>query len=151
MLLGSVGLVKDMYRILDVARLIPENPFLRGLSRLLSADQQAEVDMGNKRRVYKNPSRERVDELLAYNPKTGEFRWKLRRGGLARRGAIAGTINGVGYRIIEIDHTPCLAARLAWLLYVGTWPMCEIDHKNRIRNDDRIENLRATCKLLIAK
>jgi hypothetical protein len=35
-----------------------------------------------------------------------------------------------------------LAHRLAWLYVTGSWPVLEIDHKNRVRNDNRFGNLR---------
>lgn len=35
-----------------------------------------------------------------------------------------------------------MAHRLAWFLHYGKWPSGEIDHRNTIRSDNRIVNLR---------
>jgi hypothetical protein len=35
-----------------------------------------------------------------------------------------------------------MAHRLAYLLKVGSWPADEIDHKNRVKRDNRWDNLR---------
>jgi hypothetical protein len=36
---------------------------------------------------------------------------------------------------------------LAWLYVQGVWPDAEIDHVNRIRDDNRIDNLRDVTRL----
>ena len=97
-----------------------------------------------------------VKELLDYNPKTGEFRWKFRdrkwfedvsdRGWNSWNGKNAGNTAGYldksnGYRGITIFDKPYQAHRLAWLYVYGEWPN-EIDHINHIRDDNRLENLR---------
>ena len=46
-------------------------------------------------------------------------------------------INKVGFR----------AARLAWFYTHGAWPIGEVDHINRNRSDDRLENLRDVSKI----
>lgn len=46
---------------------------------------------------------ERARELLDYNPDTGEFRWRIARRGTARYGAIAGSFDSGGYRMIMVD------------------------------------------------
>jgi len=47
-----------------------------------------------------------------------------------------------GYYYIGINKTIYARSRLAWFYVHGVWPKNEIDHRNRIRDDDRIENLR---------
>lgn len=84
---------------------------------------------------------ERLREVLHYNPLTGVFTWLVQRK-RARRGAVAGTPNGQGYRKIRIDGRPYRAARLAWFYVHGRWPVNKIDHINTIRDDDRLCNLR---------
>jgi hypothetical protein len=48
-----------------------------------------------------------------------------------------------GYLFGEVDNIQLLAHRVVWALYYGQWPSDEIDHINRVRADNRIENLRA--------
>ena len=57
-------------------------------------------------------------------------------------GVKAGTIKA-GYVIIKIDGKLYNASRLIWMYVHGEDPgELQIDHINRIKNDDRIENLR---------
>lgn len=82
----------------------------------------------------------RVRDLLFYDPATGEFWWK--RHGPGRNADVpAGCFDQHGYRVICIDYVLHRAGRLAWLYVHGEFPD-EVDHKNRVRDDDRIENLR---------
>lgn len=81
---------------------------------------------------------ERARELLDYNPETGELRWKTGR----NAGKMAGCERSGGYRIVIIDGTTYMAHRLAWLIVHGLWPNEVIDHINRVRDDNRLCNLR---------
>lgn len=83
-----------------------------------------------------------LKEILDYDPNTGEFRWKVNKGTRAIAGSIAGNININGYRVIWIDRKLYKAHRLAWLYHYGTHPIDQIDHKNGIRADNGIDNLR---------
>jgi hypothetical protein len=57
-------------------------------------------------------------------------------------GAIAGTLDALGYRRIKIDGKKFYAHRLAYLYVYGRWPVEKIDHIKRIPTDNRITNLR---------
>lgn len=85
---------------------------------------------------------ERLQELLSYDPETGEFKWRSNRRGTARAGSVAGTLSRYGYRLIKIDGRGYFAHRLAWLYVYGRWPVDQIDHINTDKNDNRIANLR---------
>jgi len=99
-------------------------------------------------------TRERLTELLAYDPETGEFR----RVGAARPQSAhymnkpVGYIkpgpkhDGGGYRIVTVDGRPYRAHRLAWLYMTGEWPAEDIDHINGERADNRWSNLRAASR-----
>lgn len=89
-------------------------------------------------------TQERLKELLRYDPLTGTFTWIISRG-TKKAGSVAGSPT-LGYTYIEIDKKKYKASRLAWLYIYGTHPSLDIDHINRIRNDDRIENLREVSK-----
>ena len=82
-------------------------------------------------------TQEYLKSILKYNKETGIFTW------LKRNGNIAGTLNKIsGYIIISINNKNYRAHRLAWLYMTGNFPVNQMDHINRIRNDNRFENLR---------
>jgi hypothetical protein len=85
--------------------------------------------------------------LLDYDKLTGEFTWRFcpTRGAQWNGcwpGKVAGTTMRDGYVRIGINGRPYAAHRLAWLWSFGEWPEDQIDHRNGIRNDNRLRNLR---------
>ena len=84
----------------------------------------------------------RLREVLSYSPETGEFTWLVTNGPHAREGNRAGTDHPEGYRVIRVDGVRYLSHRLAWFYVNGEWPKEQLDHRNGIRNDNRISNLR---------
>jgi HNH endonuclease/AP2 domain len=95
------------------------------------------------------------DELfsaLDYKAETGIFTWKYRRG-IAKQGNTmcagkqAGTVSNRGYVIIFLSGKSYRAHRLAYLWMTGSFPENEIDHINRIRDDNRWVNLRPCTRL----
>jgi hypothetical protein len=87
-------------------------------------------------------TQEHLKELLLYNPQTGVFTWRVHRGGKATAGSVAGSKDTHGYVQILVHKHPHRAHRLAWLYMTGDWPKDSIDHRNRIRSDNRWANLR---------
>ena len=83
-------------------------------------------------------TQEQVRSHLSYTPDTGEF---VRN----RNKEVAGTTHGSGYRRIVVCGKTYAAHILAWLYVHGHYPQHpqeQIDHINRDRSDNRIENLR---------
>lgn len=85
--------------------------------------------------------------LFDYDAIAGTLKWKYRPEVSAHInsrdvGRIAGSVGKSGYRYVEINSRAYKVSRIAWAIYYGVEPTGHIDHKNRIRDDDRIENLR---------
>jgi hypothetical protein len=89
---------------------------------------------------------DRLRELLHYNPQTGLFTWRIRKGGTANKGTPAGTINNCGYLAINLDSLRYVAHRLAWFYMTGAWPIADIDHKDGDRRNNRFANLREATR-----
>ena len=83
----------------------------------------------------------RLKELLHYCPDTGVFSWLVSHP-RAKTGNFAGTKDHYGYLVIRVDQILYKAHRLAWLYVYGVWPAKNLDHINRIKDDNRICNLR---------
>jgi HNH endonuclease len=92
---------------------------------------------------YRNDlTAERVRELFHYDPLTGFLSWRVDRTNHVKAGDRTGCIDSNGYIRITINRTTYLAHRLIWLWQTGSWPSEEIDHVNRIKDDNRWVNLR---------
>lgn len=89
---------------------------------------------------------ETLNDLLRYNPDTGEIFWRVPRHG-ARVGRQAGSIEKYhGYRRIRVNYQSIHAHIIAFVLMTGEWPKLEIDHINGDRSDNRWANLREATK-----
>jgi hypothetical protein len=82
-----------------------------------------------------------LKENLHYNPETGIFTW-IKSKTKVKRGDIAGYTDCKGYIAIGLNKKLYRAHRLAWLYVNGIMPTMHIDHVNRIKADNRIDNLR---------
>lgn len=90
---------------------------------------------------------ERLRELLTYDPDTGVFKRLVSVSSRARAGAIAGCLDVHGYVLIGIDGNLYKSHRLAWLYMFGEWPKAYLDHRDRNKGNNRIENLREATPL----
>lgn len=88
-------------------------------------------------------TQDRLRDLLSYDPESGEFRWRKSFKGSVRAGDRAGCLDKhSGYWVIKVDRKTYGAHRLAWLYVHGQWPG-GIDHRGRVRSDNRLSQLRA--------
>jgi hypothetical protein len=85
---------------------------------------------------------ERLCELFEYDAASGAVTNGSVRRGRAKFGAVAGSIDKYGYRMIIVGGLVYPAHRLVWYLYYGRWPIGQIDHINMDFTDNRIVNLR---------
>lgn len=104
---------------------------------------------------------EELRKILEYNPATGKLFWRERsveffndgkqsaqhncaawNGRFANKEAFTADHNE-GYRQGRIFSRVYLAHRVIWAMVYGEWPEEQIDHINGVRDDNRIENLRA--------
>ncbi len=84
----------------------------------------------------------RLRKVFQFDKETGLFYYKItvgRHGGI--KGNIAGFIRKDGYWSISLDGKSYLGHRLAWYYVYGVW-LSEVDHKDRIRSNNAIRNLR---------
>lgn len=87
-----------------------------------------------------------LKQILHYDRGTGVFTWLITKGHYVKVGMRAGSVYNNGYRVIRIDRKAYLTSRLAWFYIIGRWPTKDLDHKNRVRDDDRFNNLREVTR-----
>lgn len=89
----------------------------------------------------------RLKELFHYDPSTGLFtRLVDVIGSRFKKGDIAGSTMPNEYTSIGIDRKLYPAHRLVWLYIHGEFPSADIDHINRVRDDNRLSNLRSVSR-----
>jgi hypothetical protein len=93
------------------------------------------------RKILVLPTQARLQELFYYDAATGVFTRRVSRG-TAKEGAVAGSVHCTGYVYIRVDGVDYKAHRLAWVYHYGTQPADLLDHINRNKADNRIDNLR---------
>jgi len=84
---------------------------------------------------------EHIRELFDYRD-DGFLVWKVDKSARAMTGYAAGTFNQNVYSEAMIDGKYYKSHRLIWLWHHGYMPEGNLDHINRIKSDNRIENLR---------
>lgn len=89
---------------------------------------------------------ETVKKLFHYDAESGILLWRNGNGRNVKPWQEAKAPNGHGYYTAKVDGKTHLAHRLAWLYVYGEFPKEDIDHKNRIRNDNRLCNLREVSR-----
>lgn len=78
---------------------------------------------------------EQLKQVLTYDPVTGVF---IRNS----TNNVAGKNRKRGYIEIEVHKKWYRAHRLAWLYVYGEWPVQDIDHADRNKENNAISNLR---------
>ena len=86
-------------------------------------------------------TQEQMLHMFTYDQATGDLIHRYTVQGGKVSGSVAGSPHNAGYRQICIQRKKYLVHRLVWLYHYGYMPGM-IDHVNRNRSDNRIENLR---------
>ncbi|MDQ0422342.1 uncharacterized protein YeaC (DUF1315 family) [Peteryoungia aggregata LMG 23059] len=89
---------------------------------------------------------ERIASILAYDPETGEFTWKVTIHSHAVKGQKAGSQPARGAKRIQIDRKVLLCTRLAFLLHTGKWPDGVVILADKDDTNLRFNNLIDTTK-----
>jgi len=90
-------------------------------------------------------TQERLKEVLLYDFETGIFVRRINVSNI-KSGAIAGSKLKTGYMEVGIDNVSYLQHRLAWLYVHGYFPENQIDHIDRVRDNNRLGNLREVSR-----
>lgn len=88
----------------------------------------------------------RLKEVMEYDPWTGIFEWRVSGGRRVPAGHEVSGLDSAGYIGFQVDGVKARAHRFAWLYMTGKWPEHQIDHKNRIKSDNRWLNIRQATK-----
>jgi hypothetical protein len=91
-------------------------------------------------------TQERLRELLRYDPRTGKFRWRVRKRSNHNPGDIAGCRVRSDFWCIHINGRRYQAHQLAWLYMKGAWGRPVIDHRDGNSLNNRWRNLRLTTR-----
>lgn len=100
---------------------------------------------------------EEVDAILRYDADTGKLWWKRKTASKVLVGMEAGTNkntragkdgNPRPYRYVAVLGKSMPAARVAWLLHHGEWPIGKVTFKDRDQLNLRAENLSMSNSLL---
>lgn len=87
-----------------------------------------------------------VRRLFDYDPSTGLLSWRVRTSTRVKVGDIVKCQHPKGYTQVGVHGHRCLVHHIVWLWVHGEAPSCDIDHINRDRADNRIDNLRCVSR-----
>lgn len=97
---------------------------------------------------------EYLHQALIYDVASGSLFWKERpathfdTARIAKiwntkySGKLAGSLDKDGYISLHINGVRFFAHRVIWAMTMRSWPASIVDHKNGIRTDNRLQNLR---------
>lgn len=54
----------------------------------------------------------------------------------------AGSLDYKGYLIINLGRRSLKSHRIVWAMATGSWPTHDLDHRNGVKTDNRLSNLR---------
>lgn len=85
-------------------------------------------------------------ETFIYDAKTGILRWRIKPNKPTPAGAVIGNKDSNGRLRFTWNNKAHSVSKVAFAIHYGRWPKNEIDHINRVRDDNRITNLREATR-----
>jgi len=85
--------------------------------------------------MNKEPTYEELHNKFIYDSASGLLISK-------KTNKLVGTLSKEGYLQATVNNKNYLVHRIVYCMYHGHFPFCEIDHINRNKSDNRIDNLR---------
>lgn len=96
--------------------------------------------------------RKLIQEVLEYNPHTGELIWKEQLSFRAKKGSVAGTTDKQGYIQVGIKGKTIKAGRIVWLLFYGEDVGSSVIHfKDKNPQNLQITNLEVVSRKELAE
>lgn len=92
------------------------------------------------------PSWEVLNRYFKYNDVTGDLTRKVTTSSNAKKGDVVKNISPQGYKRVRFEGEDYYVHRVVWKLFYREEPPEIIDHMNLDKLDNRICNLRETCK-----
>ena len=92
-------------------------------------------------------TQDELKQLVSYDPKTGIFLRLKKTSNRINMDEASGWKDAYGYIELTLAGKRCKAHRMAWLYMTGKMPVGEIDHINRVKDDNRFCNLRDVARL----
>lgn len=84
---------------------------------------------------------EEVRKLFNYDEISGHLTWNIGKRRV-RRGDRAGTVSTQGYRVVTLNGKSYMEHHLIWVWMMGEWPSSKVDHRDRVRANNKWVNLR---------
>lgn len=92
--------------------------------------------------MTQKPTQARLKELFDYDPDTGLVTRRTTVNNKAKIGERLARKTTGGYIQVSVDRRLYALHRLIWMWVYGEYPQDHIDHINRVRDDNRLSNLR---------
>lgn len=90
-----------------------------------------------------------LQQKFNYDPNTGAVSYRFKSGKYPA-GAEAGSLSDDGYRVLKVPYagrrTQIACHIIAWALSYGEYPVGDVDHRDTIRTNNRLSNLRSSTR-----
>lgn len=90
----------------------------------------------------KGVNKETLNSLFIYDPESGLVTRRIFVNSRAKEGDVVGSMSASGYLQVRIANSNYPLHRIIWVMIYGYMPENFIDHINRVRDDNRLCNLR---------